>query len=113
MLWLEEAGLHRHSCPGSFLRGRLWNRRGQVRIWLMVGYRSILRFKPLECLHLAGTHSFGSAQFIPNKVVALANLLLDGALNIGECVFWIAPARPSECMAQESQAVGIRFRRAA
>ena len=104
MLWLEEAGLHGHSCPGNFLRGRLWNRRGRVRIWLMAGYRSILRFKPLERLHLVGTHSLGSAQFIASKIVALANLLLNGALNVAERVFWIAPARPSECMAQESAA---------
>jgi hypothetical protein len=59
----------------------------------MADYRSILRFKPLERLHLAGTHSLGSAQFIPSKVVALANLLLDGVLNIGECVLRIAPTR--------------------
>ena len=104
MLWLKEAGLHGHSCHGNFLRGRLWNCRGRIRIWLMAGNRSILRFKPLERLHLAGTHSLGSAQFIASKVVALANLLLDGALNVAEGVFWIAPARPCERMAQEPQA---------
>jgi hypothetical protein len=34
--------------------------------------------------------------------------LLNRALNVAKRVFWIAPARPSECMAQESQAIGIR-----
>ncbi len=101
MLWLEEAGLHGHSCPGNLLRGRLWNRRGRVHIWLMAGYRSILRFKPLERFHLAGTHSLGSAQFIASKIIALANLLLDGALNVAKGVLWIAPARPTERVPQK------------
>jgi hypothetical protein len=63
---------------------------------MKAGNRSILRFKPLEGLHLAGTHSLGSAQFITSKIVALANFLLDGALNVAKGEFWIAPARPSE-----------------
>ena len=74
----------------------------------MAGYRSILRFKPLEGLHLAGTHSLGSAQFIPSKVVALANLLLDGALNVAKGELWIAPTRPGERMKQEPKPVSIR-----
>ena len=65
----------------------------------MAGYRSMLRFKPLERLHLAGTHSLGSAQFIASKIVALANLLLNRALNVAKRVFWIAPARPGERVA--------------
>jgi hypothetical protein len=60
----------------------------------MDGYRSILLFKSLECLHLAGTHSLGSAQFITSKVVALANLLLNRALNIAKGKLRIAPTRP-------------------
>jgi Tfp pilus assembly protein PilZ len=67
----------------------------------MAGYRSILRFKPRERLHLAGTHSLGSAQFIASKIVALANLLLDRALNVAKRVFWIAPARTDERVPQE------------
>ena len=82
--------------------------RGRIRIWLMDGYRSILLFKSLERLHLVGTLSLGSAQFIPSKVVALSNLLLDRALNIGKCVFWIAPTRPGERMKQEPKPVSIR-----
>ena len=94
MLWLEEAGLHRYPCPGSFLCGRLWNRRRRVCIRLIAAYSSILRLKPLERFHFAGTHSLGSAQFIPSKVVALANLLLNRALNIAKGKLRIAPTRP-------------------
>jgi hypothetical protein len=50
----------------------------------MAGYRSILRFKSLEGLHLAGTHSLGGAEFIASKIVALPYLLLDGALDIAK-----------------------------
>jgi hypothetical protein len=53
----------------------------------MAGYRSILCFKPLERLHLAGTHSLSSTEFIADKIVALTNLLLNGALNVAESVF--------------------------
>ena len=101
MLWLEEAGLHGHSCPGYFLRGCRWNRWGRVRIRLMGGCRLILRFKLLERFHLARTYSLGSAQFITSKVVALANLLLDGALNVAKGELRIAPARPGKRVAQK------------
>ena len=106
--WLEEAGLHGHPCHGCFLCGCVRNRRGQVHIWLMAGYRSILCFKPLERLHLAGTHSLGSAEFIASKVVALANLLLDGALNVAKGELRIAPARPTQCVLKEAQLVAVR-----
>jgi Tfp pilus assembly protein PilZ len=67
----------------------------------MAGNRSILHFKPLERLHLIGTLSLGSTQFIACKVVAIANLLLNRALNVAKGVFWIAPARTAERVPQK------------
>ena len=74
----------------------------------MAGYRSILLFKSLERLHPSGTHSLGSAQFIACKVVAIANLLLNRALNVAKGELWIAPTRPGERMKQEPKPVSIR-----
>ena len=88
--------------------GNRWNRRGRVRIWLMAGYRSILRFKPLERFHLAGTHSLSGAKFIASKIIALANLLLDGALNVAKGELRIAPARPTQYVLKEAQPVAFR-----
>lgn len=74
----------------------------------MAGYRSILLFKPLEHFHLTGTHSLGSAEFIASKIVALENLLLDGALNVAKGELRIAPARPTQRVLKEAQPVAVR-----
>ena len=100
--------MHRNPCPDCFMCGNRRNRRGRVRIWLMAGYRSILRFKPLERFHLAGTHSLSGAKFIASKIVALAHFLLDCAFYIRECVLRIAPARPTQYVLKEAQPVAFR-----
>jgi len=75
---------------------------------LMAGYRSILRFKPLERFHLVGTHSLGSAQFITSKIVALAHFLLDRAFHIRECVLRFTPTGPTQGVLKEAQTVAVR-----
>jgi hypothetical protein len=62
----------------------------------------ILCLKPLEYLHLPGTHSLCGSQLITSEIIALPNLLLDGALNIAECELRVTPARPIERVAQKT-----------
>src|ERR1035437_8743324 len=108
MLWLEKAGLHRQPRDCNFLCGCWWFLSYQILIRRVVGNRSILRLKPRERPHLRRAHCLGGSQLIASEIVALTNLLLDGALNIAKRVLWIAPARPGERVTQESQPVGIR-----
>ena len=68
----------------------------------------IFCLKLLEELHLPGMHSLCGSQLISSEIVTLPNLLLDGALNIAECEFRVAPAWPHERVTQEAQPVGIR-----
>ena len=72
------------------------------------GNGPILCLKPLEYLHLPGTHRLRGSQLITSEIIALPNLLLDGALDIAECELRVAPARPHERVTQEAQPVGIR-----
>ena len=61
-----------------------------------------------ERLHLARALRFGHTQLVSGQIVALAHLLLNGALDIGECVLGIAPARPFERLLKEAQPVMVR-----
>jgi len=67
----------------------------------------IFCLKPLEYLHLTGTHCLCSSELITSEIIAIPNLLLDGALNIAERELRITQARPRERVTQEAQPVGI------
>ena len=81
------------------------NRRGDAFRIFFCGWRGncpILCLKPLEYLHLFGTHRLRGSQLITSEIIALPNLLLDGALDIAECELRVAPARPIERVVQKT-----------
>ena len=92
----------------DFLCGCWWSLSHRILSRRLISNRSIFRLKTLEGLHFRRAHDLGSSQFIASEIVALANFLVDGALDIAKRVLRIAPARPGERVAQEAQSVGIR-----
>ena len=106
--WLEQTDLHGE--PGGTVRLRWSNRRGDAFRMFFCGRRGncpVFCLKLLEYLHLPGTHSLSGSQLIASEIIALSNLLLDGAFNIAECELRVAPARQRERVTQEAQPVGI------
>ena len=72
-----------------------------------IGGNTILGLQPSERLHLARPLRFGHTQLVAGQIVPLAHFLLNGALDIGEGVLGIAPARPFERLLKEAQAVMV------
>jgi hypothetical protein len=99
----EQTCLHGEPCCAFRLR---WSMRRGDAFGIFVcrrrGNRPILCFKSHEHRHLTGVHSLSGPQFISSEIIALPNLLLDGALNIRERELRIAPARRRERVTQEA-----------
>ena len=70
--------------------------------------RSVFAFQLPEKREIGCLLLFRQAQFIPRKVVPVADLSLDRPLDIGKRVFRISVAGESQCVFQEPYVSGER-----
>ena len=78
-----------------------------VRAKVREGYGQIAKAGSSCCGPAKSCCGGGNAQLVASQVIALAHFLLNGALDIGECVLGIAPARPFERLLKEAHPVMV------
>jgi len=78
-----------------------------ARVPIEIGRRTVLGFESREDRHLGRSQLFGGLEFIEREIVSRTDLLLDGALHIGERERRITPAGPGQRVLQEPEPVFV------